>query len=127
MTMIVRTLGREIEKAKARREALVAELAGLEQLIPRLEDAAATVASLPAAATPPTRLRGRPAEMIVAIKSILARHGGSMTRGDIVRALEAARVPVPGDTPSNKGKYVGTLLWRAPDIARKTANGYALK
>lgn len=61
------------------------------------------------------RRRGpiRPSEVAEHVRSILQMHGRPMTRGELAKALEQRGVPL---VAVDKGKNVGTILWRHPSM-----------
>jgi hypothetical protein len=114
-----------LEKAKARLAEIRAEAAEIERFIAMFArfsiDANAIVQPLSGANSeeklvkadlPVDKSRGTrptPNELALLMQRVIREVGRPMTRGELVAALEARDVEIPGQ---DKQRYVGTIAWR---------------
>jgi hypothetical protein len=70
------------------------------------------------------RTKMRPDHMAELIERVIRESGRPLTRGEIVRALEARDVPIPFE---DKERYIGTIAWRHKGLFENTGSGYRIR
>lgn len=77
----------------------------------------------------PTRLRRvKPSEMVDMAADAMKSLRKPLTRGELVNEIERRGALIPGESKETKGRYIGTVMWRAKDRFHNVeGRGYWLK
>lgn len=75
------------------------------------------------AARPVTNRRLSPTELADKAETLILENGAPMTRGQLAKRLEEHHIVLPGATPEDKARYLGTIMWRNNDRFGNFGNG----